>query len=190
MAYNKNSEQIYPKIQALVKKDAEIVATEVYKKLGTEFGVAEVPYHEHNGVDSPLLPFVNISGRLMVIDFTLPGTSPATAGNYGTFWTAPFPCTVIGFTEVHETAGTNGGAVTLQLERLQGTEAPDSGDALLFTAISLKATANTVQIGILKMDRSDGVGLVNLSAGNRLALKDAGTLTSVAGLSVAVVIQY
>ena len=46
----------YAEFQAMVQKDARDIATQVYNELGTKFGVAKVPLHAHNGVDSPKLP--------------------------------------------------------------------------------------------------------------------------------------
>lgn len=53
---------IYAQIQDFVKKEATDIATSVYRDLGTEYGVAEVPFHTHNGVDSPTLPVTSILG--------------------------------------------------------------------------------------------------------------------------------
>ncbi len=55
--------QKYAEIQPLVQKDANDIAVKVYNELGTEFGVAKVPYHEHNGIDSPNIPFTNIANN-------------------------------------------------------------------------------------------------------------------------------
>jgi len=52
--------KLYTKIQELVKNEARQVATEVYNKLGTKFGVAEIPTHTHNGVDSNQIPYKNL----------------------------------------------------------------------------------------------------------------------------------
>lgn len=116
-----------------------------------------------------------------VVSKSLDGASPATAANYGVIFIAPFKCAVVQIDEVHTTAGTNGGAVTLNVERLQGTEALDAGDALLSTAFNLKGIANTVQNGALVANST-----VVLEKGDRLALKDSGTLTDVAGVCVTV----
>ena len=118
------------------------------------------------------------------ITISLRNTDPATAANYSTFFVAERPYTIHAVTEIHGTAGSDAGAVTLQLERLQGTEALDAGDELLSTALSLKATANTVQYGALK-----STDVVTLYRGDRLALKDAGTLTAIANLTVAIVLR-
>jgi len=117
----------------------------------------------------------NIS--IFPVSVHLKSTEPATAANYTPFFIADRPMIVVAFTEVHGTAGTDGSDVTLQLERLQGTEAPDSGDELLSSALSLKATANTVQYGTLV-----NTDVIALKSGDRLCLKDSGTLTSVNSL--------
>ena len=112
----------------------------------------------------------------------LEGTSAVTAANYGKIFTADKMYVVKSVVEVHGTAGSDGSAVTLQIERLQGTEALDAGDALLSTAFDLKGTADTVQFGSLVTDNT----LLLLNRGDRLALKDAGALTSVADVQVTV----
>lgn len=133
--------------------------------------------HAHTGIDfSPKLPID------FLISHTLPGTMPATAGNYGPFFTAQFPVQVMGFSGGFTTAGSDAGAVTLQLERLQGTEAPGDGDDLLSSALNLKGTANTVQTG----DFGTAKTLRNLLTGDRLGLVLTGTPTAVAGLNATV----
>lgn len=135
-------------------------------------------YHDHDGINSKKIyqrGYLNIS---------LAGTQSATATNYGVFFIATYPCIVRRISEVHTTAGTDAGAVTLQVERLQGTEALDSGDVLLTTAFDLKGTANTVQTGTLVRTTA-----LALSVGDRLALKDSGVLTSLAGVCVTVEVE-
>ena len=44
--------ELYTKIQELVKNEARQQATQVFNELGTKYGVAQVPTHTHNGVDS------------------------------------------------------------------------------------------------------------------------------------------
>lgn len=120
----------------------------------------------------------------VAVAHTLINTEPATGANYGAFFIADRPYLVMSFVEMHAVAGNDPGAVTLQLERLQGTEAADSGDALLRTALSLKATANTPQYGDLV-----STGETLLQKGDRLCLKDSGTLTSLSNLVVTVYLQ-
>lgn len=110
------------------------------------------------------------------------GTTAATAASYGKIFTAPYPMTVIGVTEVHTTAGSDAGAVTLGLERCQGTEASGAGDALLASDFNLKGTAETVQTGTLTATTAN----LTLQRGDRLNLVDTGVLTAVAGVQVTV----
>lgn len=174
---------------AKILDQSRSASLEVYDELGTQFGVAKIPVHTHNGRDSNRIPFKNISGSQMTLTAWLPGTSAATAGNYGVFWIAPFPCAVISCWESHETAGTAVGTVTVTLEKLLTGVAPASGIELLTTALSLKSTINTPQQGAIVASSSGGVKNSTLAIGDRLAIKDAGTLTSVAGVTVTVVIQ-
>ena len=102
------------------------------------------------------------------------------------FFIAPFDLTIKAIDYVHATAGSDGGAVTLNLERLQGTEAPGgNGDALLATAFNCKGTINTVQNGALTATTAS----LTLSKGNRLGLDYTGTLTALAGVVVSVVYE-
>ncbi len=113
---------------------------------------------------------------------SLPGTLSGTAGYYGVFFTANNPIEIISISEMHSTAGSDGSVVTLNIERLSGTEALNSGDEICIANFDLKGTVNTV---ILK---ESGRELKNrqLKTGDRLALKDTGTLTSVAGVCVTI----
>ena len=99
---------------------------------------------------------------------------------------APFDLTIKAIDYVHSTAGTDPGTVTLNLERLQGTEAPGgNGDALLATAFNCKGTINTVQNGALTATTAN----LTLSKGDRLGLNYTGTLTALAGVVVSVLYQ-
>lgn len=118
-----------------------------------------------------------------VVSATLDGAAAATAANCGVFFIAPFTCEVVSVREAHTTAGSDAGAVTLDVEKLTGTQAPDAGVAVLgATKVNLKGTANTVQAPALTGTTADK----QLAAGDRLALKDAGILTAVAGVAVTV----
>lgn len=138
--------------------------------------------HQHNGFDSTMVEYIDIAHKKLYVNHTIYGTNAATAANYGVFYIVPVACVVTGFQEVHQTAGTDGSAVTVTLEKLIGTEALDAGAVVLTTALSLKATINSVQTGALTLTLANRT----LKAGDRLALKDAGALTSVAGVTVKV----
>ena len=96
------------------------------------------------------------------------------------FFTARFPCELLWISECHTTAGTGAGSVTLQLEKLTGTQAPGAGANMLNTAFDLKGTANTV---VLK-GTTDLTVDTTLAEGDRIALKYSGTLTSLVGVQV------
>jgi hypothetical protein len=99
------------------------------------------------------------------------------------FFVAPQALTVVAISEVHSTAGSDGGAVTIMVERLQGTEAQGgNGDDLLTAGFNAKGTANTVQTGTLTTTTAN----LNLSSGDRLGLDFVGTLTALAGVVVTV----
>ncbi len=105
---------------------------------------------------------------------------PQTATNYGMFFTARWPMEVLFVSEIHGVAGTNGGAVTLDIEKLTGTTAKGSGTSILASTFNLKSTANTVV-------SKEGVNLSaarTLVQGDRLALKSSGTLTTLSDLQV------
>jgi hypothetical protein len=53
-------------LQSLIRQ----IATQVYNELGTKFGVAQIPTHTHNGVDSNQVTSINVGGFL-----PLPATS-------------------------------------------------------------------------------------------------------------------
>lgn len=113
-------------------------------------------------------------------------TQAATAANYGVFFIAMAAGVIEDVWETHKTAGSDAGAVTVDIERLASGVALDSGTTVLASALSLKTTANTPQRGTLHND----VSRRQFVRGDRLALKDAGTLTAVAHVVVAVQVRY
>lgn len=121
---------------------------------------------------------------LIPITVSLPGTAPATAANYEVFFIALRPYYVMEISEVHRVAGTDAGAVTLDIERLSGTEALDAGDALCVSTFNLKSAINTV---VTK--KTTALQNTLLRVGDRLALKDAGTPTDVAGLTITILLK-
>lgn len=127
-----------------------------------------------------------LRGKLLRINHSLPGVLPATAANYGVFFIADLPCYVVQFQESHEVVGSDGGGVTVGLEKLTGTTAPGSGTSVLESELSLKATINTVQTGTL----SATLASRQLAKGDRLAIDDTGVLTAVAGLVTTTIVRY
>lgn len=108
------------------------------------------------------------------------GAQAVTTTNYGPFFIADRAYEIVEAREAHTAAGT-GGACTVQVERLTGTTAPGSGTVMLAAAFNLVGTANTVQTQSGSNNR--------LNTGDRLSLKLTGTPTSVANVSVDVVLR-
>lgn len=151
-----------------------------------QFKVVRIPSHVHNGVDSQHVSFTNLDDRFFTMSYTLSGTAPATAANYSSFFITPYPVLLKAAYEVHTTAGSDVGAVTLNIEKLTNTTAPGGGTNLFATALSLKATANTVQTATLTTPLSS----LNLNTGDRLALVLSGTPTAVANMTVTLVFGF
>lgn len=150
-----------------------------------QFAVSQVPYHLHNGADSPSIPFANIKQRNDLITYTIEGATAQTAGNYSSFFIAPYNLTITQIQEVHTTA--NGGALTLDVEKLTGTTAPGSG--IVLTSVSnfnLNATANTIQTARL----SNLPTVVQLNAGDRLGLVKTGTLTNITNVTITLLFNF
>ena len=118
--------------------------------------------------------------------FRLPTTDPQTAAQ----WTTPFFIAdrnyyLIAVYERHETAGTDGGAVTVMLKKVPSGTAPSSGTDMLSAGLSLKTTANTNQSGTL----STTAGAIAMNRGDSLAFITTGTLTALVGVTIAVVLR-
>lgn len=141
-----------------------------------------LPDHFHTGTDLSPINFMNIYQKKFWVTHTIVGTDAATATNYGVFFISPFKCYINQIKEVHMTAGDDVGAVTLTIEKLTGTQALDAGVSTLNSTINLKGTANTVVTPTLTQTTANR----NLDVGNRLAMDDAGTLTTVANVTIMV----
>lgn len=146
----------------------------------------EIPYHTHNGVDAPQIEFDFLETRKHYERHTIIDADAATAANYGVFFTAPWPCVVTGVWESHNTAGTDAGAVGLNIEKLTGTQALDGGTTILTSNINLKAAAHTQQEPALVVN----INSRQLNKGDRLAMKDSGTLTAVNNVTVILEVIY
>lgn len=104
-------------------------------------------------------------------------------------WTADADTLIESVEEIHEVLGTDGSAVTLDIVKCSGTQAAASGTTLLASTFSLKAAINTR----VSKNRANGGVLSTASAivlaGQRIALKFSGTMTSVAGVSVTLTLR-
>jgi hypothetical protein len=118
---------------------------------------------------------------LFPVTLTLFGANAATAANYSTFFSSSQTYGIISIIESHSANSTSG---TLQVQLLKDGIAPGSGIDILDSTIDLAANANSVQEGVLKQ----GVDF-NISNGDRLALVDGGTLTSLTDLQVTIILK-
>lgn len=142
-----------------------------------------MPDHQHTGLDVSKVKWENLAEKKQYESHTIIGVSAATAGNYGVFYiNERRKCYVSGFWESHQTAGSDGGAVALDLEKLTSGQAPNGGVSVLASTISLKSTANIPQEATLTATNPNR----NLGIGDRLCLKDSGNLTSVNNVTVLV----
>lgn len=123
--------------------------------------------------------FRQIKNKKFYISKSLDGTSAATAGNYSVIFNVPFMCYV---SEVRVSWTTAGTSSTLNIEKLTGTQALDAGLEMLATDLSTTTTANTVATPTL----IETIANKNLTRGDRIALKDSGDLTNLAGLCVTI----
>lgn len=108
----------------------------------------------------------------------------ATPGDKSVF-IAPSNLVVKRIDYTHGTAGSDGGAVTLQVVKMTGTQAPSAGAAMLATAFNCKGTALTVQGGALTGTAAN----LLLNAGDRIGLDYTGTLTALAGVHLTIVYE-
>lgn len=69
------------KIQEMVRNEARQIATEVYNDLGTRYGVAKIPTHTHNGIDSNQIPAKNlVQGNKYISSISEDTTETVTIG--------------------------------------------------------------------------------------------------------------
>lgn len=150
----------------------------------SQFGVSSVPFHTHNGSDSNRINASDLVGKKQAVSVTLSGVAPQTAGNYSSFFIVPYPITISQIQAVYTV--TNGGALTLYVEKLTGTNAPGSGTSVQTGTFNLNTTANTNQTAVL----TPTIGVIQLATGDRLGLVKTGTLTSIANLTVTLILTY
>jgi hypothetical protein len=95
-------------------------------------------------------------------------------------------CKLVSVTERHETLGTDGSAVTLDVVKSNSGTTMAGGTSLLASTINLKATINTTQ------SRSISAGTLAadniILAGQCIGLKFSGTMTAVTGVCVTVIL--
>jgi hypothetical protein len=115
------------------------------------------------------------------ITVNIPGTSAATAANYGILFVANYGIEIVSVSERHETAGSDATDV-LDVIKVDKDSAISTGTSILASTFNLKSTINTLVT-------KQGIGLSSariLKPNQLLALKPSATLTSVAGVHVTI----
>ena len=108
------------------------------------------------------------------------GATAQTATNYGIIFVARHPIEIMRIIETHAVAGSNAGAVTLDVKKAGSGVAIASGISLLGSTFNLKSTANTPTI-------KEGLNLSSsrlLKENDRIELVVAGTLTALSDVNV------
>jgi hypothetical protein len=165
--------------------------------VSTARGVADLALNDRLGIDFTgtltSLAGVQITltlspggkGDIAVYSMNANGDLVAAGPN---FHIANRPMRVSAISYSHSTAGTDGSAVNLQVEKCTGTTAAGSGTNLLTNnsnaGFNCKGTINTVQAGTLAAAAS-----LRMAATDRLAIDTAGTLTALAGVVVTVLFE-
>jgi len=168
-----------PDPEVTIKTDDDVRRV-VQSMAGEETNTSEIHVDKQNGFFGVTLPIIT----------NLPGTTAQTAANFTTpFFIAQRSYEVIKITERHETAGSDAGAVTLQLVKVPSGTAPASGLSVMSATLSLKTTANTNQFGAISQVITSSVADRVLVAGDSLALVSSGTLTALVGVTVSVLLK-
>lgn len=85
--------------------------------------------------------------------------------------------------EEHETLGTDGGTVSLDIKKCTGTQAASAGTSMLLTVFNMKATINTP---VIKSRSNAGLAVLQstrrLKAGERAKVDFIGTNTALTGV--------
>lgn len=126
----------------------------------------------------------------LVLTFSAgPNAALLTLPNVG-LWVADADAEIVFASEVHETLGTDGSAVTVDVVKAADGAALSAGTSLLASTFNLKATINTIQkctlsAGTLASSQSGRI----IPAGYRLGLNFSGTMTAVTGVNIVVVLN-
>ena len=116
------------------------------------------------------------------ITHSLFGTTAQTAANYGIMFIARHPIEIMRITETHSTAGSDAGAVTLDVKKAGSGVAIASGVTLLGSTFNLKSTANTP---VYKEGQNLSANR-RLKEGDRIGIVTSGTLTALTDVQITI----
>lgn len=125
----------------------------------------------------------------VTLQYGLSGANAALADGY-VFTALDADYELVAVSEVHGTAGSDGGAVTADVVRVASGGTIAAGTSLLSSTFNLKSTVDTpvtknVSNAGLPAAQSSRV----ISRGQSLAINLAGTLTALAGMAITIVLQ-
>lgn len=92
---------------------------------------------------------------------------------------------IVSASEIHAVAGTDPGAVSLDIKKCTGTQAPAAGTTMLAAPFNLKGAAQTVQHATLTAIGANR----RIARGDRIAFDFIGTLTAVDGVTVRITLR-
>ncbi len=95
------------------------------------FNVVPVQQHRHLGTDSPTVSYLNLTNRQFIAGTVIPGALAADDANYGTFFIAPFTCSIQSMYLTHAT--NSSGSTTVSLQLLRDGQLPGSGSLTVQT---------------------------------------------------------
>lgn len=116
------------------------------------------------------------------ITHSIYGATAQTSANYGIIFVARHPIEIMRITETHKVAGSNAGAVTLDVKKAGSGVAIASGISLLGSTFNLKSTANTP---VTKEGFNLSVNRL-LKENDRIELVVSGTLTDLSDVNVTI----
>lgn len=171
---------IYSEIQVFVKNEIDNSIKSYADQ--AKFNVTQIPAHQHTGVDSNNVNFMDLDEKLFFLPYMIPNSDQTTS--YGVVFIAPWACILKSVQESHLIAGSVN--ATLQIVKQTPGQGIGQGTNMLSSSISLTSTANTPVYGTLSEVKQD----LNLKAGDRIKLTVSGTLTTLAGVCVTLQLSY
>jgi len=130
---------------------------------------------------------VDSSSTVERVTVILEVDKPVSVNNDATlFFTAFHPMEVINISAVYENPATGTPPITLDVERLQGTSNPGTGDSLLVALFDLDGTQNTV----FNKKGRQLTSARKLSPNDRLAVRTAGSLVDFSNVVVTCYLKF
>lgn len=122
-----------------------------------------------------------------IISYCIGSSDACQQDFYGTVFVAPRACELIAVSEIHGQSGTDGSAVTLQIERRNSGSGKGSGTTILSSGFSLKSDANIPQT---KYSNVDMTTARIIEAGQIVGCVTSGTLTNVRDVCVTLYFKW